>query len=210
MATYTTNYALTKPTMAETADIRTINGNMDTVDEIMHGAQVSIAPAYDPQSTWDTGDKAMYDFELYECDEDSVTGAWDATKWHRAYASETGGGGGGGAVDYSTNEVDTGVKWIDGRTVFRKVVDLGAMPINTTKSVAHGISSFDFFVKIDAVMYDNTNGYYLPLPYVDNSDTSSFRKCLYIDNTYINVQTYYSDNSDYYGFAILEYVKPSA
>ena len=40
MATYTDNYNLTKPTLAEIADVRAMNGNMDTIDDIMHASQV--------------------------------------------------------------------------------------------------------------------------------------------------------------------------
>ena len=92
MATYTDNYNLVKPTMAETADIRTINGNMDTVDDIMHASQISLAPAYDSNETYNTGDVVMYEFLMYECLDDSVTGTWDSTKWQRTTAGEHGGG----------------------------------------------------------------------------------------------------------------------
>ena len=92
MATYTDNYNLVKPTMAETADIRTINGNMDSVDNIMHATQVSMAPAYDSSETYNNGDIVMYEFLMYECLDDNVTGTWDATKWQRTTAGEHGGG----------------------------------------------------------------------------------------------------------------------
>ena len=92
MATYTDNYSLTKPTFAEVADIRTINGNMDTIDDIMHASQVSLADAYDQTATYNTGDVVMYEFLMYKCKEDNVTGNWDATKWERTTAAETGGG----------------------------------------------------------------------------------------------------------------------
>lgn len=92
MATYTDNYNLVKPTMAETADIRTINGNMDSVDNIMHASQISLAPAYDSSETYNTGDIVMYEFLMYECLDDDVTGTWDSTKWQRTTAGEHGGG----------------------------------------------------------------------------------------------------------------------
>lgn len=92
MATYTDNYNLVKPTMAETADIRTINGNMDVVDDIMHASQISLAPAYDQNETYNTGDVVMYEFLMYECLDDNVTGTWDSTKWQRTTAGEHGGG----------------------------------------------------------------------------------------------------------------------
>lgn len=92
MATHTDNYNLVKPTMAETADIRTINGNMDSVDNIMHASQISLAPAYDQNETYNNGDVVMYEFLMYECLDDNVTGVWDTTKWQRTTAGEHGGG----------------------------------------------------------------------------------------------------------------------
>lgn len=32
------------------------------------------------------------------------------------------GGGGGGGINYSLNEQDTGLKWIDGRTIYQKTL----------------------------------------------------------------------------------------
>ena len=92
MATYTDNYQLTKPTYAEQADIGVINSNMNKIDEIMHASQVSLADAYDQTATYNTGDVVMYEFLMYKCKEDNVTGNWDATKWERTTAAETGGG----------------------------------------------------------------------------------------------------------------------
>lgn len=112
MATYTDNYNLVKPTMAETADIRTINGNMDSVDNIMHATQVSLAPAYDSSETYNTGDIVMYEFLMYECLDDDVTGTWDATKWQRTTAGEHGGGGGGSNVEI-TPTLQSGTKIAD-------------------------------------------------------------------------------------------------
>lgn len=112
MATYTDNYNLVKPTMAETADIRTINGNMDSVDNIMHSTQVSLAPAYDTSETYNTGDIVMYEFLMYECLDDEVTGTWDSTKWQRTTAGEHGGGGGGSDVEI-TPTLQSGTKIAD-------------------------------------------------------------------------------------------------
>lgn len=112
MATYTDNYNLVKPTMAESADIRTINGNMDSVDNIMHATQVSLAPAYDSTETYNTGDIVMYEFLMYECLDDGVTGTWNATKWQRTTAGEHGGGGGGSDVEI-TPTLQSGTKIAD-------------------------------------------------------------------------------------------------
>lgn len=112
MATYTDNYQLTKPLYSETADVAAINNNMDKIDDIMHASQVSLAPAYDQFETYNTGDVVMYEFLMYECLEDEVTGAWDATKWQRTTAGEHGGGGGGSDVSI-TPTLQSGTKIAD-------------------------------------------------------------------------------------------------
>ena len=90
MATYTDNYSLIKPSYAEIADVATINTNMNTIDDIMHSTQVSLAPAYDSTQTYNTGDVVMYELLMYKCTENNVTGTWNASKWERTTASECG------------------------------------------------------------------------------------------------------------------------
>ena len=48
--------------------------------------------------------------------------------------------------DYSTAEVDTGRKWIDGKTIYKKTINFGALPNNTSKSVAHGITGITYVI----------------------------------------------------------------
>lgn len=98
MAEYTDNYGLIEPTYAELADIDPLNRNFETIDEIMHASQVSLADAYDLNETYNTGDVVMYQYLMYKCKEDNVTGAWDATKWERTTAGANGSGGGGTEV----------------------------------------------------------------------------------------------------------------
>ena len=52
----------------------TLEGEIDTVEDI-------IADAYDENNTYDTGDYCIRSDVLYKCNDDNVTGAWDATKW---------------------------------------------------------------------------------------------------------------------------------
>ena len=42
---------------------------------------------------------------------------------------------------FSETEVDTGATWIDGSHIYKKTIDTGALPNNTTKSVAHNIGA---------------------------------------------------------------------
>ena len=118
MSTYTDNYQLEKPVQSDSGDVSVLNRNSDKIDTIMHASQVSIADAYDENATYNTGDVVMYEFFLYICLEDNVTGTWDATKWERTTAATSGGSSGGG-ISYSTTEQDTGLKWIDGSSIYQ-------------------------------------------------------------------------------------------
>ena len=83
--------------------------------------------------------------------------------------------------DYSTTEVDTGFKWIDGKTIYKKTVSTGALPNNSTKTVSHGISGIDSVVSISSVakssgnwiMIESGNGGYIYLSASDIIITTS-------------------------------------
>ena len=47
---------------------------------------------------------------------------------------------------FSTTEIDTGQKWVDGKTIYRKVINFGALPNGVSKSMAHGITNLDFII----------------------------------------------------------------
>ena len=61
--------------------------------------------------------------------------------------------------DYSTTETRIGT-WIDGKPVYRKVINFGALPNATYKNVSHGIEDLDFVVDYYAMAkhsgYKNT------------------------------------------------------
>ena len=59
-------------------------------------------------------------------------------------------------MKYSTDEQIVG-EWIDGKPLYQKTVNFGALPNNTTKIVAHGISNIDKIISYDAIMFDNSN-----------------------------------------------------
>lgn len=93
MATYTENYSLKKPGYSDVADVADINNNMDTIDDVVHKSQLSLAPPYDENTTYNVGDVVMQGFLMYICNDDNVTGAWDSTKWDRTTSAEVGAGG---------------------------------------------------------------------------------------------------------------------
>ena len=107
-------------------------------------------------------------------------------------------------MNYSLEEQVVG-QWIDGKTIYEKVVNFGALPNATNKSVAHGISNFNAFVGIDGWASDGT--WYIPINHATEEITSNnFGIRVALDATYINVYTA-KNLSTYNGYFILRYTK---
>ena len=84
---------------------------------------------------------------------------------------------------YSTNELVIG-KWIDGKPLYRKVLSFGALPNNSTKSVAHNISNLKRIVKLEGFAGSSQNLGGITLPHATATPTA-----LYADTTKVNVKT---------------------
>lgn len=54
---------------------------------------------------------------------------------------------------YSTSEQIAGV-WIDGKPIYEKTINFGALPNNTQKTVNHNISNLDWVVKVECFAKD--------------------------------------------------------
>lgn len=114
---------------------------------------------------------------------------------------------GQGVVDYSTNEVDTGVKWVDGSTLYRKVINFGALPNASQKSMAHGVSGINLH-KMTGIARNPGTGITFILPTL----STSFGACItmYADNTNVYIDTQSTNRSAYTEcYVILEYTKVS-
>lgn len=107
-------------------------------------------------------------------------------------------------LDYSLNETNTGIKWIDGSAIYKKTISLGNLPNNTTKTVAHGISNFGVLVNLEGHFTNGTNTG--PLPY--SATTLAKNVQIYADATNITIGTG-EDRSAYSGYATLYYTKSS-
>lgn len=136
MATYTSNYAWTKPGGNDQVDISVLNGNLDSQDAIMHKAFGNMAQAFSQLSTYAVGDIVLYDNDLYKCHTAvTVAGAWTgSTNWTSWTLAE--GGGGGGTSDYtdlinkpSINSVElSGNKTTSDLGIDKTAVGLGNVP----------------------------------------------------------------------------------
>jgi hypothetical protein len=96
-------------------------------------------------------------------------------------------GGGGGAIpdDWSFDEKDTGTTFLDGKKIYRKTIDLGALPNNSMKTVVHGIENIDMVTGLSGITYDYIS--FLNIPHASTTAGSSI-SC-YADRVNIKVTT---------------------
>ena len=107
-----------------------------------------------------------------------------------------------GYDNYSTGEVMIGT-WIDGKPLYRKVVDTGQIS-STTKTVAHNVIAMDICTDIRGIAYFNNNTFYI-LPRVGTASLN--HQCtLYCNRTNIYLQAGSDCNFDG-SFVIIEYTK---
>ena len=102
---------------------------------------------------------------------------------------------------FSTSEIDTGQIWIDGKAIFRKVVETGTIAIGSN-TTAHGISNLGTVIRVMA-MYQETGsssqGSMLGVNGVANGID------VFVDNTDITVSA--GGNLAATSHVILEYTK---
>ena len=109
-----------------------------------------------------------------------------------------------GAKDvYSTSETKTNKVWIDGKPIYRKVVDFGALPNATNKLVNHDIANLDRAVSIYG-QAQSSSGNLHPLPYASPTASQSIE--LYAGTIGVVIVTG-SDRSNLTGYVVIEYTK---
>lgn len=104
---------------------------------------------------------------------------------------------------YSTEEKVIG-KWIDGKPVYRKVIDTGTLPDSVGKQIPHNISNVNQIINIKGYAYRSSDNIYLPLPHATYDNTAI--SC-YADRTEITIVTYTNRTSFKTSYVILEYTK---
>lgn len=110
------------------------------------------------------------------------------------------------SLSYSTEEVKTGGVWVDGKTIYRKTVTFGALPNNTTKTVAHGISNIDTMIDFYGIADDGT--YFIPIPRVGISAIDPVD--IFCTRTDIYITTKYDATAYVKNYVTLEYTKTTS
>lgn len=105
-------------------------------------------------------------------------------------------------IEYSTAEQYANKKWIDGKKIYRKVVDCGTLLNNDSKVIPHNISNFGFLVSATGVWYKSNSWNPLPFPstILENSIV------LGVNATNITITTG-TDRTMWSAYVILEYTK---
>lgn len=99
---------------------------------------------------------------------------------------------------YSTTETLTNKVWIDGKLIYRKVILLGTLPNNYVKAIPHGLTGVRF---ISVTGF--ADGMQLPFAHKVNA----YMIGLYVDSTYLRVDTGMDRSYVTDAFAVLEYTK---
>ena len=109
--------------------------------------------------------------------------------------------------DYSTVEINTGSKWIDGSAIYKKTVNTGDLPNNTSKATAHGISNISCILRIESWAERPSDHTTISLPFISN--TGAGNVTIYADRTNITLWTN-SDRTAYTtSYTTLYYTKSS-
>ena len=109
------------------------------------------------------------------------------------------------SFSYSTTEQKTGGVWIDGKPIYRKVIDCGALPNANVKFVPHNISNFRTIVKIYGIA--ERIGATLPLPYVTTDAQTNYDVAVFVETNNIGIVNY-TNMTDYTkSYVVVEYTK---
>lgn len=107
--------------------------------------------------------------------------------------------------DRSTSEVDSGMRWIDGRTIYQKTFSMGGLKVAGKTTKPHGIEKLDMVINIRGIAKEDSVGATINLPHA--ADQQAYTVTVYVDNNNINIQTY-ADQSGYRtSFVTIQYVK---
>lgn len=108
---------------------------------------------------------------------------------------------------YSANEVVVG-KWIDGKPLYRKMVDFGSLPSNNVIDKAHNIANTEHIhVNLAGTLWCTNNQSYTDQGQIFSPVFSEFVSGIYVNNTHMSVRTITPDANAFKMLMCLEYTK---
>ena len=107
---------------------------------------------------------------------------------------------------YSTTETKTNKVWIDGKPIYRKVVEIGVLPNATTKTVAHGISNLGRVVHLYGT-FVNSPYKWATIPWASTGASTGNNISCELDSADVKVTTGVDRTMDDNCYVIIEYTK---
>lgn len=105
--------------------------------------------------------------------------------------------------NYKTTEQDTGFTWVDGKHIFKKTVNFGALPNATSKAVNTNISNLDYLITFEGVTTNGTTIFAIPSLRPLNS---TLEIGIWFSKTQITIETA-SNRNDFTAYITLYYTK---
>ena len=115
----------------------------------------------------------------------------------------------GSLYNYSTSEQAIGT-WIDGKTIYRKVITYnGTMPSSTgSVNIPHGITNVETWVNVNCYVHASSGNAVYNVPWINSYNNASYNIGLHVNATNI-VLWCYGNFSNHTVHCILEYTKTS-
>lgn len=106
---------------------------------------------------------------------------------------------------FSTDEIKTNKVWIDGKPIYRKVVDIGQLPSKAMKNIDINLQNVDMITSFKGIAYRSSDNRQLTLP---NADEPEYTIGMWVTPEKITIQTYISSMDQYKkAYATIEYTK---
>lgn len=119
-----------------------------------------------------------------------------------------------GVITYSTSEINTGKKWINGKSIYRKVVQFNPSTSAMETKTAHNISNLSEILPTSSCIFHRTGNQFVPFSmfYPNTNQYLDWSMGWQVDSTHIFTWLGSSmrgqmDTSNYGAVAILEYTK---
>lgn len=109
-----------------------------------------------------------------------------------------------GSTTYSTSEIKCGT-WIDGKPIYRKVINFGELPNTSSKSVNHNISNLGGVRNLYGICYRSLDGLFFPLPSASTTLANNIQ--LTINGISVNITTGIDRTNIQACYVIVEYTK---
>ena len=112
--------------------------------------------------------------------------------------------GGAGLPSYFTTEINTGMKWIDGKDIYRRCVDISAITSTNTNIVDVSSWNIQNIISLSGFIKDSYNN----INIVPMYDSASNYSVLFFNGTYLRGRcTIGSGGTITNAYAIVEYTK---